>query len=163
MVKQPGLVIAALAALCASRVHAQPAGDSGARDALLKTDREWAQAAATKDVERIVSYWTEDAVIYSPGEVPLEGKEAIRNYVAASLKMPGFAITWIPQRAEVSKAGDLGYTTGTNAITVPAADGRTTTLEGRYVTVWKRGPDGKWRCVVDSWSPAPSPAAAGPK
>lgn len=159
--KQHAIVLATVAACWASTAHAQPVGAAAAREELLKTDREWAQAAAAKDVDRIVAYWTDDAVIYSPGEPPLQGKVAIRSYVDGSLKLPGFAITWTPKQAEVSKAGDLGYTTGTNAITVPAADGRTTTMEGRYVTIWRKGKDGKWRCSVDSWSPAPAPA--GPK
>jgi uncharacterized protein (TIGR02246 family) len=158
-VKQRTLVLAALVAGWASTAQAQPVGAAAAREELLKTDREWAQAAATNDVERIVAYWTDDAVIYSPGEPPVEGKAAIRAYVGGSLKLPGFAITWTPKQAEVSQAGDLGYTTGTNAITVPAADGRTTTMEGRYVTIWRKGKDGKWRCSIDSWSPAPAPAA----
>ena len=156
-------MVAALVAFWVSPTVAQPLGDAAAREELLKTDREWAQAAATRDVERIVSYWTDDAVIYSPGEAPVEGKEAIRNYVGGSLKLPGFAITWTPTRAEVSRSGDLGYTTGTNAVTVPSTDGSTTTVEGRYVTAWRRGKDGKWRCVVDSWNPAPSPSAASPR
>jgi ketosteroid isomerase-like protein len=88
---------------------------------VMKVDREWAQAAATRDLERIVSYWTDDAVIYTPGEAAVAGKEAIRKYVGASLALPGFAISWTPTGAEVSKSGDLGYTIGTNAITLPVA------------------------------------------
>ena len=58
----------------------------------------------------------------APGRAPVEGKLAIRQFVGESLKVPGFAITWTPMNAEVS--GDLGYTTGTNAVTVPQARGR---------------------------------------
>jgi uncharacterized protein (TIGR02246 family) len=153
-------MVPAILVLVVTPLGAQQAGDTAAREELLKTDREWAQTAATKDVERIVSYWADDAVIYAPGEAPVEGKEAIRQFVAGSLNTPGFAITWTPMRAEVSTSGDLAFTTGTNAITLPAADGRPTTLQGRYVTVWRKGKDGRWHCVVDSWSPAP---AANPK
>ena len=161
--RQLKLVVPAVFLFSALPASSQPVGDGAAREGLLKTDREWAQAAATRDLERIVSYWTEDAVIYSPGEAPVSGKQAIRLYVSESLKMPGFAIIWTPMQAEVSRSGDLGYTTGTNAITVPTAEGGVTTLAGRYVTVWKKASDGKWRCVVDSWSPAPPPAAPAKK
>ena len=150
------VVVAAALFLCASPVRSQPAGGAAARDALLQTDRDWAQAAGTRDVERIVSYWTDDAVILAPGEPPVEGKPAIRQFVGASLQVPGFAITWTPMKAEVS--GDLGYTTGTNAVTVPKPEGGTTTIAGRYVTVWRKSADGKWRCVVDSWNSAPAAA-----
>lgn len=146
------LVVPALFVLCAPPVGAQSA--AGPREALLQTDKDWAVAAGSGDVERIVAYWTDDAVISAPGQAPLAGKAAIRQYVGESLKIPGFAITWTPLVAEVSKSGDLGYTTGTNAVTIPKAEGGTMTVAGRYVTVWRKAADGKWRCVVDTWNEA---------
>jgi uncharacterized protein (TIGR02246 family) len=149
----------ALVCLLAQPASAQHSGQANAREELMKVDREWAQAAATRDLERIVSYWTDDAVIYTPGEAAVAGKEAIRKYVGASLALPGFAISWTPTGAEVSKSGDLGYTIGTNAITLPVARGGRTTVEGRYVTVWRKEQDGRWRCVIDTWNPAPAAPA----
>jgi ketosteroid isomerase-like protein len=147
-----------------SPASAQTSKSATARATLLKTDTEWAAAAGTTDVERIVSYWTDDAVIYPPREAPVSGKTAIRRYVAESLKIPGFAIGWKPMAAVVSASGDLGYTTGTNSFTFPDAQGRPTTSNGRYVTVWRKAPDGRWRCVIDVWNEAPAPAgAASPK
>jgi ketosteroid isomerase-like protein len=135
---------------------AQPAPNEAARAALLRTDNEWAALATTsKDVERIVSFWTDDAAIYPPRQAPIIGKEAIRAYVSESLKVPGFSITWKPSQAVVAGAGDLGYTTGTNAVMFPNAQGQLTTAPGRYVTVWRKDPSGRWRCVVDFWNEAP--------
>jgi ketosteroid isomerase-like protein len=135
-----------------------------ARATLLQADTEWAELAASgKDVERIVSFWTDDAVIYPPREAPIVGKDAIRTYVSESLKVPGFSVSWKPIQVVVSAAGDLGYTTGTNSFTFPDAQGRLTTAEGRYVTVWRRAGKGRWRCVVDIWNEAPPAAGAGPK
>src|SRR2546423_8024462 len=58
---------------------------------LLARDAEWADlATAGKDIEKIVSYWSDDAVLIFPGQPVLEGKAAIRAYVEASLKTPGF-------------------------------------------------------------------------
>lgn len=156
-------VVPALVVLFALPASAQHSGRAAANEELLRIDREWAHAAATRDVERIVAYWTDDAVIYTPGEAPVAGKAAIRTYVAESLKIPGFAITWTPDRAEVSKSGDLGYTIGTNAVTFPAAQGGTTTAEGRYVTIWRKEKDGRWRCVIDSWNASPPAPAPTPK
>ena len=45
--------------------------------------------------------------------------------------------------AEVSKAGDLGYTYGTYALKGDQAS------RGFYVRVWTRGRDGVWRVVLD--------------
>jgi ketosteroid isomerase-like protein len=46
---------------------------------LLRRDAEWADlAAAGKDVEKVVSYWSDDAVVIFPGQPVLEGKAPIR-------------------------------------------------------------------------------------
>jgi ketosteroid isomerase-like protein len=149
------LVLPGLLLLSPCLASAQASKNAAARAALLKTDTEWAEAAGTTDVERIVSFWTDDAVIYPPREAPVSGKTAIRKYVGESLKIPGFAIRWKPNEAVVSAAGDLGYTTGTNSFTFPDAQGRLITSNGRYVTVWRKEPGGRWRCVVDFWNEAP--------
>ncbi len=50
---------------------------------LLARDAEWADlATAGKDVEKVVSYWSDDAVLIFPGQPVLGGKAAIRGYVA---------------------------------------------------------------------------------
>jgi uncharacterized protein (TIGR02246 family) len=152
----------ALVVFFVGSASAEPPARTAPHEELLKVDREWARTAATRDLEQIVSYWTDDAVIYTPGEAPVAGKEAIRKYVGESLKVPGFAITWTPTRAEVSRSGDLGYTIGTNSITVPGNQGGTATVEGRYVTVWKKGQDGRWRCVIDTWNAAPATSTPKP-
>jgi ketosteroid isomerase-like protein len=79
----------------------------------------WAASAGTTDVERIVSFWTDDAVIYPPRQAPVAGKAAIRKYVGDSMKIPGFSVSWKPAAAVVSASGDLGYTTGTNSSPFP--------------------------------------------
>jgi len=144
---------------------AQTSKADAARAALLKADIEWAATAGTTDVERIVSFWTDDAVIYPPRQAAVAGKAAIRRYVGDSLKIPGFSVSWKPAAAVVSASGDLGYTTGTNSFTFPDDHGRPTTSNGRYVTVWRKERDGRWRCVVDFWNdaPPPAPGAGSPK
>lgn len=154
------LTVLSVLLACAGPALAQGAPPSAKAD-LLKTDREWAQTVTSKDVERIVSYWTDDAVVYPPHEAPVAGKAAIRAFVGDALKAPGFSITWTPREAIVSASGELGYTTGTNTITAPDAQGKPATLRGRYVTVWRKEA-GRWRCVVDFWNEAPAPSAAAP-
>jgi hypothetical protein len=73
---------------------------------LLRRDAEWADLAnAGKDVEKIVSYWSDDAVLIFPGQPVLEGKAAIRAYVTASLNTPGFKIHWVSQNPVFSSDG----------------------------------------------------------
>ena len=130
------------------------AGD--AREALLRTDRDWAAATSEgKDAERIVSYWSDDATITPPGGALVVGKAAIRTFVEASLATPGFRIGWRPDHAMVSADATMGYTTGENTTTFTGADGKAVTVTGRYVEVWRRDPSGAWKCVADIWNAGP--------
>jgi ketosteroid isomerase-like protein len=108
-----------------------------------------------KDVERIASFWTDDATITPPGAPPVVGKAAIRTFVEQSLATPGFHIGWTPAQASLSADGTLGYTTGTNTTTLPGQDGKLMTVTGRYVTVWRRDASGAWKCVADIWNSGP--------
>ena len=124
--------------------------------ALLERDREWAALASEgRDVERIVSFWTDDAKVFPPGAPVIEGKPAIREFVTGSLSIPGFHITWETAEAVVAPGGEMGYTIARNRLTMPDADGNLRTESGRAVAVWRREPDGAWRCVIDIWNSGP--------
>jgi ketosteroid isomerase-like protein len=117
---------------------------------LLQRDKEWADLAyAGKDVEKIVSYWSDDALLIFPGQPVLEGKAAIRAYVSASLNTPGFKIHWVSEKPVFSPDGKLAYMRGTDELTVPGPNGTPITLHMRGISVWRIDSDGQWRCVVD--------------
>ena len=120
---------------------------------LMQVSREWAQAAGSRDVEKTLTYWADDAVLISPGDAPLKGKAAIRKMVEGSLKDPGFKISWEPQSAEVSKTGDMGYLVEDTKITVNDSTGKAVTRNYKGVTIWKKQADGSWKDVVDMLTP----------
>lgn len=142
----PILVAVAIAAC------ARPVDLDREREALLRTDKEWAAVVSSGDVEKIVSYWADDAIVLPPGAPALVGKQAIRTFVADSLKVPGFSISWQANQAVIAANGDMGYTVGTNTVTMLGADGLPVTTAGKAVTFWRKGPDGAWRCVLDIWN-----------
>jgi uncharacterized protein (TIGR02246 family) len=124
-------------------------------DRLLERDAEWARLASEGlDVEAIVSYWTDDAVVLPPGMPQVRGKEALRKYVEESLRIPGFNITWSSDEVVFSPDGNLAYLFSRNAVTVPGLQGEAVTSKGRAVTIWRRESDGEWRCAVDIWNEA---------
>lgn len=51
---------------------------------------------------------------------------------------------WI-RSDSVAACGEIAYETGTNAMTFVTSDGTRTTINGRYLTVWRRSDDGSSR------------------
>jgi ketosteroid isomerase-like protein len=123
------------------------------RSALMQRDRDWAQA--TKDPEKFASFLAPDASGYPPGMPKVSGATAFKDVFAQLASAPGFTLTWTADKAEVN--GDLGYTTGAyelNSSAMPAPE------KGKYVTIWKRQPDGVWMVVEDIFNADSGPAPA---
>jgi uncharacterized protein (TIGR02246 family) len=129
--------------------HVDVAAD---REAILATDRPWQEAIAAKDVERSVAFWADDAVVLAPGQPTLVGKNAIRRFVTESFKIPGFGVRWETTAVQVSPQGDLAYAFANTTTTLHGPDGKATGMKAKSVTVWRKGPDGRWKCVVDAWN-----------
>ena len=124
-------------------------------DALMQTSREWASAASTGDVELIVSYWDDDAVVLPPDQRAVAGKKAIKEYVLQSMALPGFSITWEPEQATIAANGEFGYLLEKNTVTLKDPSGSSRTQVGKGVTIWKKDSSGKWKCVIDIWNSSP--------
>ena len=152
------LILAALILLggagCSMHQQVDPQDEA---QKLMQASRDWAAAVARGDMNTAISYWTDDAVMLPPDQGALIGKQAIVAYVSASASIPGFSITWEPERAVVSASGDLGYIIENNTVTFTDSTGVQRTQHGKVVTVWRRQGDGSWKNVVDSWSNSPSP------
>jgi ketosteroid isomerase-like protein len=123
---------------------------------LLQVDREWAKVAASDDLEAVFSFWADDAEIYAPGRPPAIGIEEIRKFVEKRRALPGSSISWEPQVAEVSASGDFGYTRGTYEMTLPTPSGDPASMQGTYVSLWRRDETNKWKCILEIHSPLPS-------
>ena len=136
---------------CGAHHKANPSTEEAA---IRRTDAAWLAAASAHDLERILPFWADDATILAPGTPAIVGKDAIRKYVSSSFAMPGFSITWKTEKVEVSQSGDLAYSSGTDRISLNTPDGKSVTEENRSVAIWKKQPDGSWKCVVDVMTPA---------
>ena len=104
----------------------------------------WAKTADPLDLDQMMSFFADDAIVLSPDAPIAVGKAAIR----ASLP-PGFSARWDATRIEVARSGDLAYTIGTSEVTVRDASGAPTTPKGKWVGIWKKQADGSWKCAVD--------------
>jgi ketosteroid isomerase-like protein len=70
---------------------------------------------------------------------------------------PTGLLTWWPVYADVSAAGDMGWTTGPYEFREKPSDARPADT-GHFFTVWRRQADGSWKFVLDLGVQHPAPA-----
>lgn len=112
-----------------------------ALDSLVAAERAFARTSVEQGVrDAFLAFLAEDGVIFSP--LPSNGRQTweSRGPVAVTL-------VWEPVFAEVSAAGDLGYTTG--SWESRPTDPQRPASYGHYVSVWQKQAGGAWRVAVD--------------
>jgi ketosteroid isomerase-like protein len=130
------------------------------RAALMQTSRDWARVAASGDLERTLSFWSDDAIVMPPGQQTVVGRAAIREFLRQSSSLPGFTITWEPELASVAGEGDVGYMVERTRVSMTEeATGTDRVQFGKAVTVWRKDSTGTWKCVVDTWNENPTERA----
>jgi ketosteroid isomerase-like protein len=116
---------------------------------LMATDKEWSAAIADGDIDKIASFWTEDAILYFPGAPIVIGKGSIKDIVIKNRAISGFSFEHKPAEVFVSSSGDFGYTTGTFNLSSPGKEGELLKREGNYVSIWNKQKDGSWKCSIN--------------
>ena len=77
------------------------------------------------------------------------------------LASPGLVISWKATKVEVAKSGDFGFVSGTYEFDMKDASGKPVSGKGKYVEVWEKRADEKWKCGTDTWnSDLPASASA---
>ena len=119
---------------------------------LAKLDDDWSKAAATRDADRVASFYAEDAIAYPPQEPVAIGRPAAKKVWAAYFADKTFTISWKTVHAAVAKSGDLGYTAGTYEASFKGPDGKQVSEKGKYVCTWRKQKDGTWKAIHDIWN-----------
>ena len=117
-----------------------PAELRGELKSLVEAERDFSKTSEKKGIrEAFLTYLADNAILFRPKAV------SGRQYMTDQPEDRG-KLTWTPIFAEISAAGDLGYTTGPYEYRPAGSDG---VGHGHYVSVWKKQPNGKWRVVID--------------
>ena len=111
---------------------------------LEESDLALARATASHDVAAFAALLDPGCLFGGPGgwkEGPAAVVEAWKPFLTAG----GPLLQWSPDEAHVAAQGDLGVTSGR---WMRLAGG--SSAGGRYLTVWRRGEDGRgWRVLLD--------------
>ncbi len=138
---------------------AQEQNLSPALAALVAAERAFAQLSVEKGVrESFLTFFADDGIDFQPH--PTLTKEAFRKRPAPATP-PSITLDWDPIFADISRAGDLGYTTGPYTITDHSPQQRPA-QHGYYVSIWRKQPDGTWKVAVDLGISTPAPPTDAP-
>jgi ketosteroid isomerase-like protein len=102
-------------------------------------------------------WFADDGVALGNGAAPLVGKVAIAK--SANWSPKDYQLTWTPTDGMMGPSGDIGYTWGHYEGRSKDANGNPVLTSGRYITMWRKEPDGNWKVVLDAG--ANEPAGAG--
>jgi uncharacterized protein (TIGR02246 family) len=118
------------------------------------------KAALAKDFATWAALFLDDAVINPPNEPAVKGRAAIHAWLE---KFPPRSRSSNSTMRRWRAAKTLAYVLGTYTMTIvpPGAPGPVKD-SGKFVTVLRRQPDGRWLAAVDMFS-SDLPAATPPK
>jgi ketosteroid isomerase-like protein len=147
------LVLVFTASLSALAAGAETIDRQAALDSLVAAENAFSKTAGEKGIrDAFVEFFADDSILFRPDPVP--GREWMRA------RPPSRALlSWYPVFADVSLAGDLGYTTGPWEL---RAKGRRDpeVAHGTYISVWRKQADGTWKVVLDHGIGHPRPDSA---
>jgi len=141
------IAVVSLMLLCSTNiVHAV--------DALTQTIQErenaWSAAYNANDVDRLVAFYEDDAILIPPGSPPVTGHEAIGGVLSSLfplLKDLALIVDEVRPLGD-NHAVEIGHSTYKSA----AEDGQLVPGSDDYQVVWHRGEDGVWRYVTDMFN-----------
>ena len=115
---------------------------------LYDLETRFAKDVAERGGAAFASWFADDGVALGNGAAPLIGKVAIVK--SANWSPKDYQLTWTPTDAMMGPSGDMGYTWGHFEGHSKDANGNPVVTSGRYMTVWRREPDGSWKVVLDA-------------
>jgi uncharacterized protein (TIGR02246 family) len=126
-------------------------------DRIRELDESWMAAARTHDLDGMMAIYTPEAQELLPGQPPLVGRDAIREFYRQLLEdFPRFAHAFTMEEVMIAESADLAVVRGTYRFTFD--DNQPDRLDvGKFVAVWVFS-SGDWRLQINISN---SDAAAG--
>jgi uncharacterized protein (TIGR02246 family) len=152
------LVVAAVLAGCsqAPAPVTRGADEAALRQLLADSEKNF----AARDFDKVMKFYASDAVVFLPGRPMLKGADEIKAAMRDAFGDPNVSVAVTPDRFDVASSGDVAYGYGTGISTITDPQTRSvTTAQSKWVTVFRKQPDGSWQAVADIYN---SDGAAAP-
>lgn len=139
-------------------------------DAIRKTIEEFDAASKDammgegKDMDKVMSYYAEDAVSMPPNMAPLKGREAIRSWMNQMMQS-GMKMTSVKfSTSDLDAGGKVAYQVGSYEMAMEVPGMGEIMDDGKYLSVWKQQQDGSWKVHAEIWNTnKPMPPMEKPK
>jgi ketosteroid isomerase-like protein len=120
-------------------------------DEIVRIRSEWAKDLHAKQLDQLVALYASDAVFLKPSGERVSGRPAIRDL--CKKVMDTFTSDIIFQSLASDHSGDLAYDSGEyRESLIKLSDETKADVEGNYVMIFKRQPDGSWLIAEQMWS-----------
>jgi uncharacterized protein (TIGR02246 family) len=118
------------------------------RQAIELEIRNFGAATARKDYAGVAAFFTEDAKLLPPDAPIFSGRKAIQEFWRAAFELTDVILF---KTIDLEVAGDIAYEIGETD--VKSSSGQ---AKAKYLVVWLRCPDGRWRLHRDIWNSMPT-------
>ena len=120
---------------------------ASARQAIEAANSGWLPALRRGDADAVAADYAPDGVLITSKGVEVRGRSAIAASYRAEIAQLGRVTDGGLVQEGVTVSGGLIYEWGHGWLAFEQKDGKRKKSSGRYFTVWKRGPDGKWAII----------------
>jgi len=90
-----------------------------------------------------IEFAHDSVILLKPNRMPIIGKQSLIDSYKG-LNDSNQLLTWKPAKAIIAESGELGYTYGFWTFVA-----QNDTSHGKYLTVWKKYANGKWKYIAD--------------
>jgi uncharacterized protein (TIGR02246 family) len=124
------------------------------RKAVEKANLEFAESFRKGDAAGVAALYTEDAVLLPPNSDMVRGRQGIKEFWGAAMRMGVKA--GVLTTVEISGSGDMICEMGKYVMKIQPQGQEPVEDKGKYIVVWKRMVDG-WKIHRDIWNSSMPP------
>ena len=120
---------------------------------LIKTDKEFSDKSFKDGIlTPFLKYADNDIIIIREKYLPIKGKRELEKLYSLNPADVNNKLSWVPEKADISESGDLGYTYGNWNYSGVNEKGSPVQNNVNYVTIWKKQKEGEWKVAMYSGS-----------
>jgi ketosteroid isomerase-like protein len=124
----------------------------GANDPVLDGHRIWINMASEKDFDKLATILCDDIIMMPPNDTSLYGKSEVIEWFKEYFAHFQIA-NLTPTERDVFVVGDVAIENWTYMVAIKQVDGSERIRDdGRFLTIWKKQPDGAWRISHSIWN-----------